>query len=122
MVKIVGDASEKGYQYKIIRLTKTILGTKCANPYETVLLDESAMENLLGPFYNGIVNSIYTIFRQRSVFSLNEKAIDMKKTINSLVPRVAEFLYPKGEVFVRSCRHAAAAQLCKKEKTVRFQP
>lgn len=96
MVKIVGEALE-GYQYKIVRLTKTILGFERPNPNLTVVLNERAMENLLGPFYNGIVNSINTIFQQRfAAFSLSEKTIDIKKTINVVVPRLAEFLYPKG--------------------------
>lgn len=95
MVKILAD-SDLGYQYKITRLTKTILGADRPNQYETVLLSEGSFDNLLGPYFDGIIDSIYTIFRQRSVFSLNERALDMPTAIRTLIPRIAKYLYAEG--------------------------
>lgn len=96
MIKVIGGS--KHYQYRLIRLTKTILGENRANQFESVQVSEAGLEALLGPYFDGIIASTYIIFRDRSVFSLNEHAINLPVAVQAILPGLSKFIFPKGKV------------------------
>lgn len=96
MVKI--HNIDNNYQYTLTRLTKTIVGEKRANQYDTIKLTEPALEALLGDYYEGLLASVHLLFRQRSVFSLNEQAIHLPTAVDVLVPVIGKEVFSKGNL------------------------